>query len=64
VGQIVSEELRHLDPVAYIRFASVYRAFGDIQAFLRELRELEENLETESASQVDRANEEPGSGEL
>ena len=41
VGQALTEELRDLDPVAYIRFASVYRAFGDIQEFLRELRDLE-----------------------
>lgn len=41
LGSIVSEQLRSLDPVAYIRFASVYRAFGDIQEFLRELRDLD-----------------------
>lgn len=41
VGEAVMTELRDLDPVAYIRFASVYREFGDIQEFLRELRDLE-----------------------
>jgi len=42
IGAQVSQRLRELDPVAYIRFASVYRAFGDIQEFLRELRVLDE----------------------
>ena len=42
VGEAIMEELRLLDPVAYIRFASVYREFGDIQEFLRELRDLDE----------------------
>ena len=41
IGSAVTEELRDLDPVAYIRFASVYRAFSDIQAFLEELKELD-----------------------
>ncbi len=41
VGEAVMSELRALDPVAYIRFASVYREFGDIQEFLRELRDLD-----------------------
>lgn len=41
VGEAVMTELRALDPVAYIRFASVYREFGDIQEFLRELRDLD-----------------------
>lgn len=38
IGSAVTAELRDLDPVAYIRFASVYRAFSDIHAFLEELR--------------------------
>jgi len=38
IGSAVTSELRDLDPVAYIRFASVYRAFSDIHAFLEELR--------------------------
>lgn len=43
VGEAIMVELRRLDPVAYIRFASVYRAFGDIQQFLRELRDLDDS---------------------
>lgn len=33
VGELVMEELRHLDEVAYVRFASVYRSFQDVEAF-------------------------------
>jgi transcriptional repressor NrdR len=33
VGETVMEELRHLDEVAYVRFASVYRSFQDVEAF-------------------------------
>ena len=46
IGEAVTDELRTLDPVAYIRFASVYKNFGDIQEFLRELHELEEGEES------------------
>jgi transcriptional repressor NrdR len=34
------EELRRLDKVAYVRFASVYRQFGDIGEFMTELKDL------------------------
>jgi len=40
VGDLVIERLRALDDVAYIRFASVYRAFADISSFEDELRKL------------------------
>ena len=42
VGSCIAQELRDLDPVAYIRFASVYRGFSDIEEFLNELRDLDE----------------------
>ena len=38
------EELRHLDEVAYVRFASVYRKFEDVQAFREEIERLERDL--------------------
>jgi transcriptional repressor NrdR len=38
VGELVMEKLRHLDNVAYIRFASVYRAFGDLSSFEEEIQ--------------------------
>jgi len=38
IGEMVMQQLRNLDQVAYVRFASVYRAFKDINQFLEELR--------------------------
>ena len=40
IGELVMDELRQLDPVAYVRFASVYRQFTDIDTFKRELEKL------------------------
>ena len=40
VGELVMEELRKLDEVAYVRFASVYRHFEDVEAFHEEIRRL------------------------
>jgi transcriptional repressor NrdR len=40
IGRLVMEKLRDLDQVAYVRFASVYRKFDDIGAFMKELRSL------------------------
>lgn len=41
IGEWVMEELRGLDQVAYVRFASVYRSFEDINEFREEIRRLE-----------------------
>ena len=46
VGEAVLEQLFELDEVAYIRFASVYRQFRDIQRFMEELHELIEKRGT------------------
>ena len=40
IGELVMEELRHLDEVAYVRFASVYRHFEDVEAFHEEIERL------------------------
>ena len=40
VGDMVMEELRRLDKVAYVRFASVYRSFQDIDDFRDAIRDL------------------------
>ncbi|MCR9261841.1 MAG: transcriptional regulator NrdR [Pseudomonadaceae bacterium] len=40
VGEEVMRELRALDPVAYVRFASVYRDFQDVSEFTEEIRKL------------------------
>ncbi len=40
VGELVMEHLHKLDEVAYVRFASVYRQFKDINQFMKELKEI------------------------
>ena len=40
LGEMVMRELKRLDKVAYIRFASVYRSFEDIESFESALKEL------------------------
>ena len=40
IGVLVMEKLKSLDPVTYVRFASVYREFKDLDTFMRELEEL------------------------
>jgi transcriptional repressor NrdR len=40
VGELVMDRLRSLDKIAYVRFASVYRDFQDVEAFLGELQHL------------------------
>ncbi|NLM62441.1 MAG: transcriptional regulator NrdR [Clostridiales bacterium] len=40
IGQLVMDELKSLDEVAYVRFASVYREFKDINSFMSELTSL------------------------
>lgn len=46
VGELVMRELKKLDHVAYVRFASVYRSFEDVQAFREEIERLERDLPT------------------
>ena len=43
IGEIVMEKLRKLDPVAYVRFASVYREFKDVNTFMNELKQFLDN---------------------
>jgi len=43
VGELVMDELRQLDDVAYVRFASVYRSFQDIDEFREEIDRLRES---------------------
>ena len=40
IGEMVMDSLRSMDQVAYVRFASVYRQFGDINTFMSELSQL------------------------
>ena len=44
IGELVMRELKKLDQVAYIRFASVYRSFQDVQEFREEIERLQRDL--------------------
>ena len=48
IGQIVMDELKDLDPVAYVRFASVYREFKDVDSFYKEIINLKDNKDANS----------------
>ena len=43
IGEIVMDEIKDLDQVAYVRFASVYREFKDVNTFMSELKKLLDN---------------------
>ena len=47
LGEAVMNELRGLDEVAYVRFASVYRSFQDLEAFSDEVEKLRESLSSQ-----------------
>lgn len=38
IGEVIMDKLKELDPVAYVRFASVYREFKDVNTFMDELK--------------------------
>ena len=42
IGEIVMENLKNMDAVAYVRFASVYREFKDVSTFMDELKKFME----------------------
>lgn len=48
VGDLVMDELRGLDQVAYVRFASVYQSFKDVSAFRDEIDRLENGISAEA----------------
>ncbi len=47
IGELVMEKLRRIDDVAYVRFASVYRDFRDVEMWAEEIRRLKERKERE-----------------
>ncbi|NOZ11483.1 MAG: transcriptional repressor NrdR [Gammaproteobacteria bacterium] len=51
IGEWVMEELKELDQVAYVRFASVYRQFQDLEAFSAELQRLKNEPSSETRRQ-------------
>ncbi len=40
IGEVILDNLKELDEVAYVRFASVYRQFEDVDTFIREIEKL------------------------
>jgi transcriptional repressor NrdR len=52
LGELAMEELRHLDEVAYVRFASVYRSFQDVEAFREEIERLKLQPARDDKSQL------------
>lgn len=52
VGDRVIERLRHLDDVAYVRFASVYRRVGDVDRLVEEIQRLKASKQRDAASQA------------
>ena len=60
IGELVMDELRQLDQVAYVRFASVYRRFEDVRAFREEIERLELQPTPEALrKQLDLLDDEP-----
>ena len=51
IGELVMDQLRGLDQVAYVRFASVYREFEDVNAFREEIERLERQPTPEAKRQ-------------
>jgi len=49
IGEMVMEELRELDEVAYVRFASVYRSFQDVTEFEDEIKRLQDLTDASAA---------------
>jgi transcriptional repressor NrdR len=49
IGEAVANQLRDLDQVAYVRFASVYRQFADIESFIKELNLMKKTTKEEGA---------------
>ncbi|MEO6064167.1 MAG: transcriptional regulator NrdR [Lysobacterales bacterium] len=58
VGEFVMQQLKALDQVAYVRFASVYRRFEDVHAFREEIERLERDLPALGSMQLSLLTEE------
>jgi len=52
VGDWVMDALRELDEVAYVRFASVYRSFQDVNAFREEIERMESQTDTDDCDKA------------
>lgn len=52
IGEMVMERLRNMDKIAYIRFASVYRSFGDVETMFKEIQDLLNRERADTNEQV------------
>ena len=62
IGEWVMAELKRIDQEAYVRFASVYRRFEDVQAFREEVERLERDLPALAELQLSLLSEDPPAG--
>jgi transcriptional repressor NrdR len=60
LGELVMEELHHLDEVAYVRFASVYRSFQDVDAFRHEIEHMRTRRRRQPSRDIDQLSLLPG----
>lgn len=51
IGELVMDQLKNLDPVAYVRFASVYREFKDVNTFMNELKKMLDKQQEEGETE-------------
>lgn len=51
IGERIMEKLRAVDEVAYVRFASVYKKFDDVETFVREIRHLKNEKKHDSGEE-------------
>jgi transcriptional repressor NrdR len=63
LGELVMEQLRQLDQVAYVRFASVYREFKDVRDFVHELQPILQQQARFSIAEPDQEEHSPSPGE-
>jgi len=61
IGELVMERLRQMDKIAYIRFASVYRSFNDVETMLEELQDLLYRKKAEPSGHLQEITYETGS---
>lgn len=47
IGELVMDKIKDVDPVAYVRFASVYREFKDVNTFMNELKRMLDDAESD-----------------
>ena len=63
IGELVMDELKKLDEVAYVRFASVYRQFTDVNTFIKEIEKLMGNKDANGGASAGAAGENPERGQ-